>query len=537
MNGMKSRWGGRNLLALAAVLSLLVGGRLRGDTLTLNDGTALEGKVIKQGTQYWVKTEDGETHLIPIDKVKSLKKGDSGGDSGGPKPGTSTEFLAAKRTAEAMLIAPDAGRLWEAFIAAHPGSADLPAAEGEMGKWKAMGDSEKIRGRWVSGAERTALIERATAIAKQGADDMKENRSIAAIEKFKEADKIYPNDYGTNYALGFLSLAAKKNEEALPYFEQALRLRPQSFSAMNNMAVALWETKQFERSMALFLQAAKKGDSLVLAKNLASAVALIPPAQTKSAQSKEMTGISSLLNNKYQLPPGGDHRFWFQPPVSSRPNDGAMAAGSGFVISGDGLILTNRHVAGFGDKIVVKMPDGREYPASVVVIDKDQDLALIRVSMGNQKSPFLIFSSNDLPNEGAQCFALGFPLIEQTGATLKITQGIVSGLRPTDAADILIDAKVNPGNSGGPLLDKHGQIIGIVTRKSFNSQMEDSYGIAISTGKIRLFLQKNSVSVTSETANASALSAEEIVAKTKSATVCIIVTRGGPGTTQPSGKP
>ena len=62
---------------------------------------------------------------------------------------------------------------------------------------------------------------------------------------------------------------------------------------------------------------------------------------------------------------------------------------------------------------------------------------------------------------------MGFPLIDRMGASIKVTQGIVSGTGRSDAgADVVIDAKVNPGNSGGPLLDKFGRVIGIITMKT-----------------------------------------------------------------------
>lgn len=210
-------------------------------------------------------------------------------------------------------------------------------------------------------------------------------------------------------------------------------------------------------------------------------------------------------------------------------------SGSGFFINQEGLILTNRHVAGFGSKISVKMPDGTELPAEVVMIDKEQDLALIRIAAGDSKTPYLTFSKSDLPNAGAQCFALGFPMIDRMGASLKITQGIVSGLSPQEAADILIDAKVNPGNSGGPLVDNHGDVIGIVTLKSRNSSMEDSYGIAVSNGKILEFLTKNLARLGALRPATPELSAEFVVAKTKPAIVCIIVTRDGTGVIAPTG--
>src|SRR5205807_2518203 len=126
---------------------------------------------------------------------------------------------------------------------------------------------------------------------------------------------------------------------------------------------------------------------------------------------------------------------------------------------------------------------------------------------------------------GASCFVLGFPLIDRMGASIKVTQGIVSGTgREGAAADIVVDAKVNPGNSGGPLLDKYGCVIGIITLKTRSGTFEDSYGLAISTPHITEFLQKNHVTMPTAAAPTTVLSAEEVVAKVKPATACILAT-------------
>jgi S1-C subfamily serine protease len=121
---------------------------------------------------------------------------------------------------------------------------------------------------------------------------------------------------------------------------------------------------------------------------------------------------------------------------------------------------------------------------------------------------------------------MGYPLIDRLGAAIKITRGIVSSSTAgsTGAADVLIDAKVNPGNSGGPILDRHGNVMAIISMKSLATATEESYGLGISAGRIRRFLAKNNVKVEAGAEGATTLSAQDIAAKVKPAAVCILAT-------------
>uniref|UniRef100_UPI003340B892 DegQ family serine endoprotease n=1 Tax=Castellaniella defragrans TaxID=75697 RepID=UPI003340B892 len=132
--------------------------------------------------------------------------------------------------------------------------------------------------------------------------------------------------------------------------------------------------------------------------------------------------------------------------------------GSGFIISDDGYILTNNHVIDKSNGISVTMTDGREYKAKVIGKDERTDIALIKIDAKGLK-PLPIGDSNTL-KKGQWVLAIGSPF----GLDSTVTAGIVSAIN-RDTGDYLpfiqTDVAVNPGNSGGPLLNLQGQVVGI----------------------------------------------------------------------------
>jgi serine protease Do len=138
-------------------------------------------------------------------------------------------------------------------------------------------------------------------------------------------------------------------------------------------------------------------------------------------------------------------------------------AGSGFIISPDGLILTNNHVVDDADTIRVRLADKREFTASVVGTDPQSDVALIKINGKNL--PTLALGDSDTLEVGEWVIAIGSPFeLSQT-----VTVGVVSakGRSRMGISDyenfIQTDAAINPGNSGGPLLNIHGKVVGINT--------------------------------------------------------------------------
>jgi len=154
-------------------------------------------------------------------------------------------------------------------------------------------------------------------------------------------------------------------------------------------------------------------------------------------------------------------------------------AGSGFVITADGNVVTNAHVVASGDEVTVVLPSGERLPATVIGADESRDLALLDVEATGL--PVAELGSSDALAVGDQVVAIGNAL--GFGGSPTVTSGIVSALDRTISAEgetlpqvLQTDAAINPGNSGGPLVNAQGQVVGVNTAIAGNA---DGIGFAI----------------------------------------------------------
>lgn len=146
-----------------------------------------------------------------------------------------------------------------------------------------------------------------------------------------------------------------------------------------------------------------------------------------------------------------------------RPVRPSRTMGSGFVISDDGYILTNHHVVDKAEEIQVQFADRSEYTATIIGSDRRSDLALLKIDAKNL--PSLKFAESDSTKVGAWVLAIGSPF----GLDYSVTAGIVSAIGrslPTEQGEnyvpfIQTDVAINRGNSGGPLFNLDGQVVGI----------------------------------------------------------------------------
>ena len=192
-------------------------------------------------------------------------------------------------------------------------------------------------------------------------------------------------------------------------------------------------------------------------------------------------------------------RFFFGNPGTQNGDDEGSSKkrryeskglGSGVIVrrTGDVLyVLTNNHVAGEATKITVKLNDGREFDAKLVGADSRMDIALVSFESKDSSIPVAILGDSDKVQTGDICFAMGAPL----GFSQSVTQGIVSAKGRSGSGIgnindfIQTDAAINQGNSGGPLVNIYGEVIGINTWIASQSGGSQGLGFSIPINNVK----------------------------------------------------
>ncbi|WP_102961015.1 serine protease [Mangrovicella endophytica] len=234
--------------------------------------------------------------------------------------------------------------------------------------------------------------------------------------------------------------------------------------------------------------------------------------------------------------PANPHLFELpqEPAARSQPSDHDRRAeigngpsdtsGTGFVVSRDGWILTNAHVAGACKTILV----GDLGASDRRIIDKANDLALIHVE-AKLAEPLPISATK--PRLGEDILALGFPLRSILADSLNVTRGNVSSLMGlmNDPNYLQISAPVQPGNSGGPLIDLAGRVVGVVTAKlnavavaDVTGDIPQSINFAIRTDAATKFLTENGIEFETADAGAALESVPDATAKVKDAVLPVL---------------
>jgi Do/DeqQ family serine protease len=211
--------------------------------------------------------------------------------------------------------------------------------------------------------------------------------------------------------------------------------------------------------------------------------------------------LPAVVHVKTEYAPLKSQFYWYDPfqgfgwniPQYQKPQ---MGSGSGVIISGDGYIVTNNHVIKNAEKIEVTLFDKRTYSAKVIGKDPSTDIALLKID--EQNLPYLLYGNSDNVKIGEWVLAVGNPF----NLTSTVTAGIVSAkarninilehnmdmddntLPPVEAF-IQTDAAVNPGNSGGALININGELIGINSAIASNTGSYTGYSFAIPVNLVK----------------------------------------------------
>jgi regulator of sirC expression with transglutaminase-like and TPR domain len=170
--------------------------------------------------------------------------------------------------------------------------------------------------------------------------------------------------------------------------------------------------------------------------------------------------------------------------ITTTGRDGASRGlGTGFVVAADGLVATNLHVIGEARPIVVQLADGRRFDVTAVhATDRTADLAIIRVAA--RDLPVLALGDSDQLRQGQEIVVLGNPF----GLRHSVVTGVVSARREIEGQKLIqLAVPIEPGNSGGPVLDRQGRVHGIVAMKS---AVQESVGFAVEINTLKRLLEK-----------------------------------------------
>ena len=169
-----------------------------------------------------------------------------------------------------------------------------------------------------------------------------------------------------------------------------------------------------------------------------------------------------------------------------------QGTGSGFIIDKSGLVLTNAHVVGkyYRVNVLVKglgVVERLGVSGDVIGVNEDSDLALVSVT-SESEWPVLELGDSDILALGEEVVAVGYPLSPLLGEDIVVTRGIVSSRRRKDGIELIqTDAALNPGGSGGPLVNRQGQVIGVNTIRVDRTRERtvDRVGLAIAISHVK----------------------------------------------------
>jgi len=202
-----------------------------------------------------------------------------------------------------------------------------------------------------------------------------------------------------------------------------------------------------------------------------------------------------------------------------------QGTGSGFVVAENGYIVTCEHVVVGTVKIVVHV-DGQQYDGEVVAMDKAHDLAIVRIPASGLTA--LPLADSDAVELAQEVRAVGYPLSNVLGSSLKITRGSVAGfVEDGDNRLLQVDAAINPGNSGGPVVNEQGEAVGVASAKLADESISN-VGFVVPANYAKALLRKHAVGFSTH-GSTERMEGPELARRVMPSTAFLEVTKGPDG--------
>lgn len=335
------------------------------------------------------------------------------------------------------------------------------------------------------------------------------NDAAAALPEMRAAVRLAPERPAANAGVGYALTALQRHEEALRAFTAATRLDPADAESWGQMAV-------------LSLALGREGDALADWDHALHAQPGYFDGRAVERQAWEATVAKSRGSSGVAVVQAGAPATEVSggaaagTPVSETATpfrltrgDEPTSSGSGFVVSSAGLVLTNKHVIRGCSSLKVRNDSTSAETAHVVAIDANDDLALLSTKLGGQA--VAVFRDGAPVRRGEDVVAVGYPLSGLLADQVNVSPGAVNALAGmyNDPHQLQMSAPVQPGSSGGPLLDASGNVVGIVVTKLNAKVVADAMGdipqnvnFALKGTVAESFLASNGVQVSRAPSNA-----------------------------------
>ena len=447
-----------------------------------------------------LRKPNGAVIRVPVSRLSAEDQAyvaeQAAADDGPPR--RKPTYMRLAQSASSLRTAAEVLRMHKWFLQHEDiAETDRKAAEERLPVWEERAKKRMVRVglRWLEPAEADDLKRQARQLTDEALRLLEVGQDEAAIDKCVKASKLDPDAILADFLLGLgYALVSCDAKDANRHFAECIRRDPRHVSALNNLALSEVRLREYTQALAHWqaaLEVAPAAPEVI--QNLGRLLHLanqgrVPLPTGVQRRFSDLYAAAAVSADAKEFNSGvGWLYMGYYAPLGEQALSGKVAknrlvragSGTGFVVHPE-YILTNRHVVEDCAGLLVVPPgeENDELPASAVGIAEGEDNDLAVIHCKGLAAPPLPFIRGDLAPRGTEIMVLGFPgMIPGKTPSLKATRGTISGLPDASFNAYYLDAITNPGNSGGPICDASGSVLGILYAVTVPLEMDYSLGV------------------------------------------------------------